>query len=86
MECREIKIWRLEESHCGDSLYTLANFKNYPTVDDLTVLFKVYDSVLSEDEAQQLLDTRYVKIKSSEYYLTESELIENDMGIGKILE
>ena len=75
-----MKIWRLEESHCGDSLYTLANFKTYPTVEDLTAVFKTYDSVLPEDDAQQLLNTRYVKIKSSEYYLTESELIENEVS------
>ena len=81
-----MKIWKLECSHCGDPFYAWAYYKNKPTVADVTARFKVYDSVLSEDEAQQLLDTRYVKIKSSEYYLTESELIENDMGIGKILE
>lgn len=75
-----MKIWRLEESHCGYPLHSLSYFKNYPTIEDLTSVFKTYDSILPEDDAQQLLNTRYVKIKSSEYYLTEVELIENDMG------
>lgn len=75
-----MKIWKLEESHSGDPLYSLSYFKNYPTVEDLTAVFKTYDSVLPEDDAQQLLNTRYVKIKSSEYYLTESELIENEVS------
>lgn len=34
-----MKIWRLEESHCGDPLYSLSYFKNYPTVEDLTAVF-----------------------------------------------
>lgn len=75
-----MKIWRLEESHCGDPLYSLSYFKNYPTIEDLTSVFKTYDSILSKDAAHLLLNTRYVVTKSSEYYLTEVELIENDMG------
>lgn len=75
-----MKIWRLEESHSGDPLYSLSYFKNYPTIEDLTSVFKTYDSILSKDAAHLLLNTRYVVTKSSEYYLTEVELIENDMG------
>lgn len=75
-----MKIWKLEESHCGDPLYSLSYFKNYPTVEDLTAVFKTYDSILSKDAAHLLLNTRYVVIKSSKYYLTEVEVIENDMG------
>ena len=76
-----MKIWKLECSHSGDAVYVWNYFKNKPSVQTLLAEFKDFTKSLPEErDLEQLIDKGYSKIKYSEFYLEEVEVIENDMG------
>ena len=73
-----MKIWRLSCSFAGDPLHVWGYYQYRPTLEDMWLQFEDYWSVVSSSELDQLISEGKLKHRYDEFYLEETEVIEND--------